>query len=112
MGETTTTTTASDRRKTPFGAENQRPPLTIQCDHVEWRDTITIHADGRYERDYGDVGSWSAAGDTLALKWDQWALALRTTDGGYTFSALRGSKFILVNANTAPSWWLNLFLAS
>jgi hypothetical protein len=48
---------------------------SYQGTHPQWRDTVTLGADGRFARSNGDPGSWWFEGNVLYLKWDRWGMA-------------------------------------
>jgi len=41
--------------------------------HKDWRDLVTINADGAFTRAHGEGGTWLFDGTTLVLAWRNWA---------------------------------------
>src|SRR5438105_11914660 len=40
--------------------------------HPDWKDSVTLKADGTYARGSGDPGKWTFDGKTLVLGWKKW----------------------------------------
>jgi hypothetical protein len=61
--------------------------------HPQWRDSVTLAADGTHRRGNGDPGKWSFDGKTLVLHWTNWGdepvvmqSEGRFTDHGFTLT--------------------------
>jgi hypothetical protein len=46
------------------------------CVHKDWRDVVTLSANGTYARGNGDPGTWTFDNRVLALKWKNWPTEL------------------------------------